>query len=798
MNYPSVLKTLFSRASFAGGGTMDGAMAPTTETSGKPFARAMQYFFLLLVFLLPLWALPLTQFPVLLNKSLLIYLIIIVGGVLWLVSVMKNGFVRVYGNTLFLALVALLAVNGFSLLFSQAPQTSFFGTGVETGTFSALLLFGFSLFLAVVAFHNERAVARWFTAIFLSAFALFLFQFFWSGFGIKLLPFRFLNAPNDTLIGSWNELGVFFGFVSLMGLALFEFLSKGLLRACALLTFIAGFIGLVFVNFSLVWWIYAVLAGVFMVYRLVALKDIRAFFGLPFFTMLAALFFIITSSFTGDVLNAMGLSNVAVRPSWASTIAIGREAIRAHPIVGTGPETFVYNWIRYRPANINQTPFWATPFTAGVGTIPSLALTTGLLGVLAWLVFLALFLWTGVKSIFRKREEGGVDALLVAAFLGSLYLWTASVFYAINFFLFFLAFFTTGIMVAMVIRRSHAAALTFSFMQNTVAGFVAALAVMFFMILGLASLYFVGRSYFSAALFAKGLDAFNNNGDTVRAEALLTRARSLNDQEAYARAMTEINILQLRQMLQEANFSSDEFRARFQNLLSTTIRNANAARDLNPADPQNWSLLGRVYELVLPLRISGADEFASNAYRQAADLAPSDPTARLALARVAIARGDLAGAKSLLQETVALKSDFAAAQFLLAQLAAQEGNLTEAIRRTEATALLAPNDIGVLFQLGLLYYQNNDLNSAQNVFERIVAASPNYSNARYFLGLIYDRARRTDDAIAQFNEIERFNPDNAEVKRILNNLQSGKPALIGISPPAPSPEDRTSVPVSGQ
>lgn len=790
-----MFKTVFGRVPLAGG-MANGEVAQTAEISGKPFARAAQYLFLLLAFLLPLWALPLTQFPVLLNKSLLAYLVVIVGGVLWLVSVMKNGFVRIYGNKLFLALIALLAVNGLSLLFSQVPQTSFFGTGVEAGTFSAMLLFGFTLFLTVIALQDERAIRRWFTAIFLSSFALFLFQFFWSGFGIKLLPLRFLNVPNETLVGSWNELGIFFGFTSLAGLALFGFLEGKLLRFGALAAFAVGFVGLVFANFSLAWWIYAVLAGVFMVYRLIALKDVRAFFGLPFFTMLAALFFIVISSSVGDVLNVMGLGNIAVRPSWTSTLAIGRAAIRAHPIVGTGPETFVYNWLRYRPANINQTPFWATSFTAGVGTVPSLALTTGLLGILAWLVFLALFLWTGVKSLFQKREEGGIDALPVAAFLGSLYLWTAAVFYAVNFFLFFLTFFVTGIMVAAVLRKNNAAARTFSFMQSTVTGFVAALAVMFFMILGLASLYFIGRSYFGAVLFAKGLDAFNGRGDTARAETLLTRARRFDNQEAYARAMTEINILQLRQMLQEANFSSDEFRARFQNVLSTTISNASAARDLNPADPQNWSLLGRVYETVLPLRISGADEFASNAYRQAADLAPTDPVAHLALARVAVARGDLASAKTFLQETVLLKGDFAAAQFLLAQLAAQEGNLTEAIRRTEATALLAPGDVGVLFQLGLLYYQNNNFDGARNVFERIVAASPNYSNARYFLGLIYDRDRRSEDAIAQFVEIERLNPDNAEVKRILNNLRGGKAALSGISPPAPSPEDRTSAPVS--
>ena len=81
------------------------------------------------------------------------------------------------------------------------------------------------------------------------------------------------------------------------------------------------------------------------------------------------------------------------------------------------------------------------------------------------------------------------------------------------------------------------------------------------------------------------------------------------------------------------------------------------------------------------------------------------------------------------------------------------------------------------------------------VFERAVSINPSYSNARYFLGLIYDREGKKDEAISQFEKIAELNPGNQEVERIIENLQVGKSALFGISPPEPEPQSRKNLPI---
>ena len=74
-------------------------------------------------------------------------------------------------------------------------------------------------------------------------------------------------------------------------------------------------------------------------------------------------------------------------------------------------------------------------------------------------------------------------------------------------------------------------------------------------------------------------------------------------------------------------------------------------------------------------------------------------------------------------------------------------------------------------------YQLGDISGARGAFANLLSINPNYSNAKYYLGLIYDRDGNKQAAIKEFEEILQLNPGNADVKRILDNLKSGKAAL---------------------
>ena len=113
-------------------------------------------------------------------------------------------------------------------------------------------------------------------------------------------------------------------------------------------------------------------------------------------------------------------------------------------------------------------------------------------------------------------------------------------------------------------------------------------------------------------------------------------------------------------------------------------------------------------------------------------------------------------------------------QYLLSQIEASEGNLVGAIAKAEQAYLFAPDDLGILFQLGFLKFSNRDYEGAIIALERAESINPQYSNAKYFLGLSYSKIGKNSQAIKQFRDISALNPDNQEIKNIINNLLQGK------------------------
>ena len=102
----------------------------------------------------------------------------------------------------------------------------------------------------------------------------------------------------------------------------------------------------------------------------------------------------------------------------------------------------------------------------------------------------------------------------------------------------------------------------------------------------------------------------------------------------------------------------------------------------------------------------------------------------------------------------------------------------------------------MFFQLGFLHYNDRNWAEAIKAFESAVQLEPQYANAKYFLGLSYDRVGRENDAISQFENLVATNPDNQEVKFILENLKAGKAPFSNNPPVDSAPEKRDSPPVS--
>jgi tetratricopeptide (TPR) repeat protein len=753
-----------------------------------------KYLFFILAFLLPLFVFPFSGNLLGFSKSLILYLFVLAAFIFYLLGVLQRGVIEIPKSCFFGALFFMLVVAFVSALFSESPLVSLFGDGSETSTFSFLLIISLALFLAFLIFRSEKDILSFFSILILSSLVLFILQVFYS-FGLKIYPFEFFTGKTSTPVGTWNEMAIFFGFIALVSIIFFEFFEVGRWMKVFLVGMIClSLISMAFVNFISVWIVFGLLLLVLLVYLYSGLQNIQRFLRLPLYVVLAAMVFVLANNLIGDLVSSAGFDFIDARPSWFATAAVIKETFKEDAknlFIGSGPNTFLYDWLKHKPKEVNQSIFfWNTRFKEGIGFLPSLVAELGLLATLAIIAALVVLLYHGFRSVAYSKNDV-TRAFLLALFLGSIYLWVFTVVYVPSNFLLALSFITTGLFFALASKVSLIKTYKISIVKNPSLGFASSFVIVVFMILSVAGFYTAFQKYWSAYSFSRGLAEFNN-GKVDKAEDLFTRAARLDNQDRYHRALTEVGLFRFSRLLNRTDLSPTEARARLQNIISFSITNAQKASKLNPLDPLNWMLLARVYESLVPLNFQNAKELSLENYQTAAEVSPLSPEPFVAMARVEIRSGDKEKARDYLNSSLGIKGDYAPALFLSAQLAATEGKLDEAISKTEQAKLVSPNDVGVLFQLGLLYYQVKDYQRAVGELERAVAIASNYSNARYFLGLAYDKLNQKEKAIDQFEKIQTLNPTNQEVKKIIENLKSGKAALENISP---SPEEREEPPV---
>ncbi|MEK7123812.1 MAG: tetratricopeptide repeat protein, partial [Patescibacteria group bacterium] len=278
----------------------------------------------------------------------------------------------------------------------------------------------------------------------------------------------------------------------------------------------------------------------------------------------------------------------------------------------------------------------------------------------------------------------------------------------------------------------------------------------------------------------------------------------------YLRSLALIRIEQIKNILNRAAGAEidEQTKQVLGALANSAIEAGRAAVEINSADFQNFEALGKAYEGLIPL-VGNASERSLEAYQKAADLNPKGPAHLLNKARVSLISYDnyssqaqgksgeelnalvkkqkdaLNDAENLLKKSLELKQNYSEAYLALAQVYERQDKTGEAIRAAESAVLANPEGTGELFQLGYLYYKQSRFSDAKIVFQKLANLYPTYSNGRYFLGLIYDKIGDKKAAVSEFEIVSALNPDNAEVKKILENLRASRPAFEAAVPENP-------------
>ena len=741
---------------------------------------------------------PVATIPFLYTKVSILAIGGLVALILFILARLTRGNVIVPPITLIGAMWLVPAAYAVSSLFSSAGlRYSFFGNQLESGTF------GFMLILAALGTLAALALRR--TDQYRSFFKVAV-----AGFGLvivsEIIILFIAQASPETLtattnvVGSFSDLGMLMGLGVALSLLATRFLT--LSKRSRIILWVLGGLGLfiiAIVNSALVWTLVALVAlGLFIeaIMRRRPVTDEMDLEGVetldaesesasgpsdgrslavPLVTLVIALFFLIGSSTIGSALSsAVGANYLDVRPSWQATFDVGNHTYASSPLFGSGPGTFGSQWLKHRDRSLNETVFWNVDFTSGIGLIPTSFVTTGALGALAWITFLGLFLWIGLRSLlFRSPTDSYARFVSIASFTGALYVFTLAVFAVPGPAVLAVGFLLTGIFISSLRHGKGRHEWGVIFARNPRVGFVIVFAFTLLLLASVVAAYAVVNRYLAEVAYTEGVQAINQ-GNLEAAETAANRSIMFSPSDRAYQLVATIGTARMNQIANDEALPPAERQQRFQAALSGSVESALMATRLRPTNYQNWTLLGNVYQSVVPLDIDGAYDNAKTAYLRAVELNPTNPTLPYILAQLEIAQENPAAAEEYLMQAISLKRDYTQAIFLLSQLQVLQGKAREALEAAEAAAYFAPNDPVVLFQLGILRSGTGDTQGAIVALSRAVEINPEYANARFFLAVAYATAGQNAPAIAQLEAVAALSPENAQaVAEDIQALRAG-------------------------
>ncbi len=758
----------------------------------------------ILVVLIPIWFLPTTINVLELNKQFLIVVLSIIALILWLVKILNTGELRIKNNIINFTLAAFLLVAILSTIFSVQAYGSLIGSENNLN-FSLISIFSF-IALAFLIVNNFKDIKEKFGLLFaflISAAIACVYGFLqlWGGF---IFSWEFAKNAAFNTVGSVNSFGIFSVITLIIVSALlFVVKNKGIKIFFSLLALL-NLITIISINFLTLWIILA--AGIFVL-LLLALGHIIylgrsvSWIALPMILLGLSLIFIFfrpNLSLGPQLSTEVGLSH-------KGSFSVVLNTIKQKPILGSGPETFAFNYAKYKPEIINQTAFWNVSFSNPAGEIYAMISDFGILGTISFVAILIVFVMGVIKNIINGKEDDVFKKFLNVGILSG---WFAIL---VGWFLYpqsiVLTFVFWLLLAIYLIDNNIKEERIYNLRKNQKTLLISSLCFVVVIVLVIGLLYVSGTRYIADIIYGRGINLVQVDGDLNNGINKIVKATVVNPyQDNNYRALSQLFTIKLQQDALNEDLTQEEKSSLIQEDAINAINAATRTTTLSPRNASNWLLRGQVYRNLAGI-VDGATDWAKTSYEEAIKLEPLNPFIYLELGRLYINQADLIaeqakkdqGAQKTWEEymskaikntdkAIELKANYSDAYYTQAQIYDRQGKITEAIRKLEINKQLLPNDKNVAFQLAVLYYRAELFKKAKAEFIRAIVLDDNFSNARYFLGLLYDWEGSKEDAIDQFERIAQLNPDNEQVQDILANIRTGKPAL-GKAISAKSPAD---------
>jgi len=702
--------------------------------------------------------------------------------VLVILSVLRKGTVSlVFPPTLGLFWLFTLIVIAAGLL-SGDRLDSLSGNGMEIHTAGFILMLALVMTVALFFGKAKAAVVRLFMVLGISTILLQFYHLLRLVFGPEMLAFGPLFASSTvSLIGSFNDLAIFSGLVLLVTIIMLQQTTISMVGKWFSGIVVANsLILLTVINFYLVWvavCFVSLLIALYFIIKDTWLKSsttdtapiTRFAISVIGLVCIVSGAFVVSGDYLGGVVtNVSGITYIEVRPSLTATIDLTKAVYSNNAFLGVGPNRFDDAWRLYKDPVVNQTIFWNTNFSSGNSYLSTLFVTTGLVGGLAFLIFLGTFLYRSYCSLFVSEARDSSWFLIgLISFTSATYLWFMTIVYVPGTTILILAALLTGITLVATLQMRQQPGFIIDVTTSKrhgialMAGILIIFGSLVYLLIG------VSKQYAASVVYANTVEQFRAGADYSITDAGLIRAQTLNPQDLYLAERAQLRLTQISSI--SATTTNDQY---FTQLVSEGIALSQQAIAIDGTNPDNQILLTKFYSFLDPTQFENITKSTEDLFAQARELDPQNPTYLLLLSQHKARLNKLDETRRLLLEAVAMKSNYTDGLYLLSQLDIQEGNIKSALAFTQSIISIEPKNPTRYFQLGLLLAADQQLEPAAKAFEAAVILDGTYANARYFLALTYVDLGRKEDALTQLRLVLETNEGNELVRSLISQIVS--------------------------
>ncbi|MBI4092981.1 MAG: hypothetical protein HY420_03590 [Candidatus Kerfeldbacteria bacterium] len=467
-----------------------------------------------------------------------------------------------------------------------------------------------------------------------------------------------------------------------------------------------------------------------------------------------------------------GLQTDVVLDSAASW-SITKASLKAYPILGSGPATFMYDYVRFRPAAVRGNPL-VMP-TASDDGLQVLA-TLGLLGALALLSVIIGLLLKFIRQSEQLADDHGQQWSSISSLIGVWAGVTAALVFAPSTMTTFVLWWATTAFVSVVVKTK----VRTQIFKRTAGRLLSPLS---FLVIT-AAFGFVLVWSIRLVLADRGLNqvaaALSRQEDLSIIGQRIDRTIRLNPSAALPWLFRSQNQLIQAQLLSQ---SSSPDRAKIQNLIAQAINDAETAVSRDPGNPLVLESVAQLYK-----NIANGGDLLLSAFERLVKLEPNNPQLRLDLGQAHYLRasslyaqkGNSASDPEVQKSIIVSRSEFETVfnlqpnnlegSFGLVLLDELAGEKDTAFNRLEALTKANPTMAALWYELGLRYKDRKDAKSAKDAFTSAAQLQPGLAQAHWELGLLAEADKDTATARQEFEIVQQLDPTNTEVGKKLEGL----------------------------